>query len=1175
MIFSLENEEKERTGVPNLLGTIKQEVGFVKKFKRVLVANRGEIAIRIIRACKELGIRSVAIYSEEDKNALFRTKADESYQVGIGKGPVEAYLGIGEIIALAKAKGVDAIHPGYGFLSENQEFAKQCHEAGIEFIGPTYEMMGKLGDKIQSKLVAHSVNVPTIPGVDAAIKSNEEAIEYANKIGYPIMLKAAAGGGGRGMRIVRSEKDLLPEFASAQNEARKAFGIEDVFIEKYLEKPKHIEVQILGDKHGNLVHLYERDCSVQRRHQKVVEFTPALCLTDAQREAICADALKIASAVNYQSAGTLEFLVDAQGNHYFIEMNTRIQVEHTVTEMVTGIDLVQAQILIAEGYPLDSKQININSQSDIQTRGYAIQCRVTTEDPENSFAPDTGTLELYRSGAGFGIRLDGGNGVAGAEITPYYDSLLVKVTAFSRTFDDCINKAMRGVEELKVKGVKTNVPFLLNMLNHPTFRAGECDTNFIAENPQLMDVHAGDEREEKVLHFLGNKVVNESKRHISFNVPVVPKIETPKTPLFGTKQILDREGPDGLAKWVLKQKSLLLTDTTMRDAQQSLMATRVRTIDMEKIAPAVSLYGKDLFSLEMWGGATFDVAYRFLKEDPWERLATLRELIPNILFQMLLRGANAVGYKNYPDNVIRSFVRESAAAGIDVFRVFDSLNWIQGMEVAMDEVRKQDKVVEACICYTGDILDESRDKYTLDYYVKMAKELEKRGANILAIKDMTSLLKPMAANRLITELKNNLDIPVHLHTHDTSGNGVATCLMAAMSGVDIIDTAFSSMAGITSQPALNSIVAALENTDRSTGLVLTDLQHISDYWYDVRPVYGEFESDLKAGTAEIYRFEIPGGQYSNLRPQVISFGLEHKFEEVKEMYKTVNDMLGDIVKVTPSSKAVGDMAIFMVQNDLTPDNIYEKAKGMDFPDSIVSYFEGMMGQPEGGFPEKLQKLVLKDKTPITCRPGELLPPEDFEADRELLKKKHGLDATMKDVLSYALYPKVFEDYLDGQKKEGSFRRMGSDIFFHGLAVGETCEVSIGEGQTLVIRLLEIKDADDEGNREVIFKVNGNTRYIKVKDKMATTKASKQSKIMADPDDSSEVGANIPGTVVKVLVSHGEAVTEGQPVAILEAMKMETNIIATKDGVIEKIYVKEGQQVIAGELVVKLADEKAE
>ena len=1145
----------------------------IRKFKRVLVANRGEIAIRILRACKELGIRGVAVYSEEDKNSLFRTKADEAYQIGRGKSPVDAYLSIDGIIELAKAKGVDAIHPGYGFLSENTEFARACEEAGIVFIGPDCVMMDSLGDKVKSKIVAAKVGVPTIPGIAETIPSVEVALEFAEKCGYPVMLKAAAGGGGRGMRIVRSKDELPEQFESARSEARKAFGIDDIFIEKYIERPKHIEVQVLGDNYGNIVHLYERDCSIQRRHQKVVEFTPALSITQEQRERICADAIKIASAVNYRSAGTVEFLVDSDGNHYFIEMNPRIQVEHTVTEMTTGVDIVQSQILIAEGYSLDSEEVNLKSQADIKQNGYAVQCRLTTEDPVNGFAPDTGIITKYISAGGFGIRLDAGNAAVNSEISPYYDSLLVKVTAWARTFKDAVNKAKRALNEMNVKGVKTNRAFLLNVLNHPTFRAGMCDTGFIADNPNLLNISVKEDKELKVLNFLGEKYVN-GNRGIKpeFNIPVFPRIKPAElNSLKGTRQLLEAEGPEGVVKWINSQKKLLITDTTMRDAQQSLMATRVRTVDMEKIAPAVALYAKDLFSLEMWGGATFDTSYRFLKESPWERLETLREAVPNIMFQMLIRGANGVGYKNYPDNVIRRFIKESAKSGIDVFRIFDSLNWIEGIQVSLDEVLNQGKIAEACMCYTGDILDESRDKYSLSYYVNMAKELEKRGAHILGIKDMSGLLKPMAAKKLIEALKNEISIPVHLHTHDTSGNGVATLMMAANAGVDIIDAAFNSMSGLTSQPALNSIVAALEGTERDTGIDVGEIQKISEYWEAVRPVYKEFESDMVTGSAEIYKYEMPGGQYSNLKSQVDSFGLGHKFREVKEMYRTVNQMLGDIVKVTPSSKVVGDMAIFMVQNGLTPENIYDKAADIDFPDSVVSYFEGMMGQPEGGFPERLQKLVLRGKTPVTVRPGSLLPDEDFDAIRDKLQNELGLEGNEQELLSYALYPKVFEDYITSLEKDGSFRLMGSDIFFHGLAEGETCEIKLAEGKQIIVKLTSSsRDTDDEGFKTVIFEVNGNRTAVKIKDKSAAISANSSQIMYADEENPAEIGANIPGNIVKLLVKEGDEVSEKQPVAVVEAMKMETNILAPMKGTVDKIYVEEGQQVKAGELIARLS-----
>lgn len=1139
----------------------------MSEFKRVLVANRGEIAIRIFRACKELGIRTVAIYSNEDKYSLFRTKADEAYLVGENKSPVEAYLNIEEIISLAIKKGVDAIHPGYGFLSENAEFAKKCTEAGIEFIGPTAEMMDKLGDKIKSKIAAHAVGVATIPGFEKDIESVTEAKKLAKECGYPIMLKAAAGGGGRGMRIVRSEDEIGSAFLSAKNEAKKAFGVDIMFMEKYLEKPKHIEVQVLGDKYGNIVHLHERDCSIQRRHQKVVEFTPAFSVKQEIRDEICNDALKIARSVNYRSAGTLEFLVDTKGNHYFIEMNPRVQVEHTITEMITGIDIVQSQILIAEGHRLDSEEIGIESQDSIKPTGFSIQCRITTEDPTNNFAPDTGKIEVYRTSSGNGIRLDGGNGFAGAVISPYYDSLLVKNISWAKSFKDCIRKSIRALEETNISGVKTNIGFLINVLNHPLFLKGECDTSFIDENPDLIDVAPKADEENRVLRFLGEKIVNETKGNKrEYDVPVVPKIIVPEG-LSGTKQILDSQGTAGLVKWINNQEKLLLTDTTMRDANQSLMATRVRTRDMIKIAKPTSVFGKDLFSLEMWGGATFDVAYRFLNESPWERLKQLRRDIPNVLFQMLIRGANAVGYKNYPDNVVREFIKESAESGIDVFRIFDSLNWLKGMEVSIDEVLKSGKVAEACICYTGDILDDRREKYNLKYYVDLAKEIEKTGAHILGIKDMSALLKPHAAFKLIKTLKEEIGMPIHLHTHDTTGNGVATVMMAAQAGVDIVDTAFNSMSGLTSQPALNSVVAALRNTKRDTGIDSYGIQQVSDYWAAVRPVYYKFESELISGSAEIYEYEIPGGQYSNLKPQVESFGLGHKFNEVKQMYKEVNEMVGDIVKVTPSSKMVGDFAIFMVQNGLTKENIYENAAGMAFPDSVVTYFKGMMGQPSGGFPQKLQKLVLKGEKPITCRPGELLEPEHFDKIGKHLKEKYNYEPTMKDKLSYALYPEVFEGYLKYISICGDLSRMGSDIYFHGLSENETCEIEVSKGKRFIIRLVKIGQIDGEGNRTLFFEVDGFRRELKIKDKNSRNIQDIIETKVADLSNKKEIGAPIPGTILSVLVKEGDKVKENDALIVVEAMKMETRVTASVSGTVKAINVKEGQQVSLGELLI--------
>ena len=1139
----------------------------IKKFKKILVANRGEIAIRIFRACRELGIRSVAIYSVEDSLSLFRTKADESYLIGKGKSPLDAYLDIDEIITLALNKNVDAIHPGYGFLAENSEFARKCEEAGITFIGPQPSVMASLGDKIESKKVARAAGVEVIPGTDKAIKSESDAIKYANEAGYPIMLKAAAGGGGRGMRIVRTEDELLPNFRSAKMEASKAFGNDAMFIEKYLENPKHIEVQIFGDKYGNVVHLYERDCSIQRRHQKVIEFTPAFSLDKKTRDNILNDALKIAKSLNYLSAGTVEFLVDKNNNHYFIEVNSRIQVEHTITEMVTGIDLVQSMIYVAEGYPLNSKEINIQNQDSIQLNGYSIQCRITTEDPLNDFAPDTGQITHYRSSSGFGVRLDGGNAYTGAIITPYYDSLLVKVITHARTWKDTISKAIRAIRETKVTGVKTNSSFLLNVLNSSEFKNGTCDTGFISKNPSLFKIKTKPDAELRLMSFIGENIVNNpSKKDRLYNTPIVPEAEDIKK-YEGTKQIFDKLGAKGLSDWILKQNKLLVTDTTMRDAHQSLMATRVRTIDLIKIAQATNNNMKELFSSEMWGGATFDVAYRFLQEDPWDRLIMLRELMPNILLQMLVRGNNTVGYTNYPDNVVKSFIKKSSEHGIDIFRIFDSLNWMENMKLSIDQVLENGKIAEGTMCYTGDILDEYRDKYNLKYYVDLAKELEKSGCHILGIKDMSGLLKPYAARKLVKALKNEISIPIHLHTHDTTGNGVATVLMATEVGVDIADLAINSMSGLTSQPALNSVVAALQNTNRDTGLNLDKIEDISKYWDSVREVYSNFESDLKSGSTEIYKYEIPGGQYSNLKPQVESFGLGYKFKEVKEMFSSVNEMVGDIIKVTPSSKMVGDFAIFMVQNELTPENILEKGTNLDYPDSVKSYFKGMMGQPLGGFPEDLQKMILKGEEPIKVRAGLLLDDEDFEADEVYLNTKYKINPTEEELISFALYPKVFEDYIKASQKNGSLWMMPSHVFFHGLMENETAEIPIDTGKNLIVTLVEIGKLDKEGYRNLTFDINGNRRTIKIEDKNVTSLSIKKDSIdYADPEDEKQIGSSIPGKVVNINVKQGQSVKAGETIMIIEAMKMESNIVANSDGTIHEILVKVDDIVKSGELI---------
>ena len=1136
-----------------------------KEIQKVLVANRGEIAIRIFRACHDLGIHTVAIYSNEDTYSLFRTKADEAYLVGEKKSPLGAYLDIPGIIGLAKRRGVTAIHPGYGFLSENADFARACEENGILFIGPSAKVLGQMGDKLSAKEIALACGVPIIPGCTEPLRDAEDAVEKAVSFGFPVILKAAAGGGGRGMRRCDSPEEVRTAYELVHSEAEKAFGCGDIFMEKYLVEPKHIEVQILADQHGNVYHLGERDCSLQRRYQKVVEFAPAWSVPQETVEALRRDAVKIARSVGYVSAGTVEFLVDKNGGYYFIEMNPRIQVEHTVTEMVTGVDIVRSQILIAAGYPLSHPEIGLNRQEDVRVDGYAIQCRVTTEDPANNFAPDNGKITAYSSSGGFGVRLDGGNADVGTVISPYYDSLLVKVTSWDHNFPAACRKAARAINEVRVRGVKTNIPFVTNILAHPDFVAGRCHTKFIDETPELFDIVDSRDRATRVLRYIAEiQVANPNAERHQYDTPRFPQPQAPLGP--GLKQLLDEKGPKAVSQWVLEQKKLLLTDTTMRDAHQSLLATRMRTRDMVKGADGVADILRDCFSLEMWGGATFDVAYRFLHESPWERLRLLREKIPNIPFQMLLRGSNLVGYANYPDNLVRSFIKEAAERGIDVFRVFDSLNWIPSMEVAMDEVLNQNKLLEATMCYTGDILDPSKDKYTLKYYVDLAKELERRGAHMLAIKDMSGLLKPYAAKKLVSTLKQEIGIPIHLHTHDTTGNQVAALLMAAEAGVDVVDAACAPLAGLTSQPSLDALVAALQGTERDTGLDLRRVQELSNYWADVRLRYESFDHGLKTSTTDIYRYEIPGGQYTNLRPQVESLGLGDRFEEVKEMYKTVNDMLGDPVKVTPSSKVVGDLAIFMVQNDLTPENIVERGKALAFPDSVVSYFKGMMGQPAWGFPEDLQKVVLKGEEPITCRPGKLLPPVDFDQLEQEVRKFRD-DPERKDLISYAMYPKVYEDFCRHRKEYGYITRMGSHVFFNGMALGETNKINIEDGKTLVIKYLGLGDHNDDGTINVQFELNGMRREVAVRDPNASEKT--RQVVQADESDPRQVGASIPGMVSKLHVQPGDTVEENQVLMTIEAMKMETAVTARTAGKVREIRVKEGQAVKAKELLMLL------
>lgn len=1142
----------------------------IRKFKKVMVANRGEIAIRVFRACSELGITTVSVYSKEDRYSAFRAKADESYQLNPDKGPLDAYLDIDTIIKIAKSKNVDAIHPGYGFLSENPEFVKACEDNGIVFIGPTKEIMNAMGDKISSKKMAIEAKVPIIPGVDYALKDLDSVIKIADEIGYPVMLKASNGGGGRGMRIVNCKEDMPREFAEAREESKKAFGDDLIFVEKYLKGPKHIEVQVLGDNYGNVVHLFDRDCSVQRRHQKVVEYAPAFSIPEKTRKIIFDSAIRLCKAVGYRNAGTLEFLVDSDYNPYFIEMNPRIQVEHTVTEEITGIDIVRAQILIAEGYKLSSPEIDIAGQEDLHENGFAIQTRVTTEDPRNNFLPDTGKITVYRSGAGNGIRLDGGNTYTGAEILPYYDSLLVKLIAHDRTFQGAVDKATRALKELRIRGVKTNVPFLTNLIQDETFRKGMCTTTFIEETPSLFQFDRIGDRATKVAEFIGNKIINVNKGPKPvFEDRVLPKYDASKS-VYGAKDEFKKLGPEGFCKKILEAEKLYVTDTTMRDAQQSLMATRMRTKDLAGAARATNAFMQNAFSVEAWGGATYDTAYRFLKESPWRRLALLSERMPNTLIQMLLRASNAVGYSNYPDNVVKEFIRLSGEHGVDVFRIFDSLNWVENMKMPIEEALKTGKIVEGSVCYTGDISNPEETKYTLDYYVSKAKELESLGCHTFAIKDMAGLLKPYAAKELVKALKSEINIPVHLHTHDSTGNGVATVLMAAEAGLDIADLAIESMSSLTSQPSMNSVVEALQGTKRDTGLNMDELNELSQYYARVRRVYKSFESDMDSPRAEIYKYEIPGGQYSNLLAQVTEMGSADEFDEIKELYKQANDLLGNIVKVTPSSKAVGDLAIFMFKNGLTKDNILEAGANLSYPESVVEYFKGMMGQPDGGFPKELQKIVLKGQEPITVRPGSLLPPVDLKALEEKLKSEFDLsqssDIDMEQkVISYALYPKVYEEYCEHLESYNDVSHLESHVYFYGLREGEETVLNMAEGKDIIIKYTGKGSISPDGVRTLLFEVNGQMREIQVLDKNQEVVSDR--KLKADKKNPAHLGSTIPGTVAKIFVKEGDEVTVNMPLMSVEAMKMETTVVSRVAGKVDKIYVAEGDRVSQDDLLV--------
>ncbi|MCA1029925.1 pyruvate carboxylase [Bacillus timonensis] len=1143
----------------------------MKKINKILVANRGEIAIRVFRACTELDIRTVAIYSKEDAGSYHRYKADEAYLVGEGKKPIDAYLDIEGILSIAKMNDVDAIHPGYGFLSENIQFARRCEEEGIIFIGPTSTHLDMFGDKVKARHQAQLANIPVIPGSDGPVSNLEEVVKFGEDHGYPIIIKASLGGGGRGMRIVRSRAGVKESYERAKSEAKAAFGNDEVYVEKFVENPKHIEVQIIGDKDGNIVHLYERDCSVQRRHQKVVEVAPSVSLTEKLRQDICDAAVKLMKNVDYLNAGTVEFLV-ANNQFYFIEVNPRVQVEHTITEMITGIDIVQTQIRVAEGHNLHSNIVSIPLQEDIKTHGYAIQSRVTTEDPLNNFMPDTGKIMAYRTGGGFGVRLDAGNGFQGAVITPYYDSLLVKLSTWALTFEQAASKMVRNLKEFRIRGIKTNIPFLENVIRHKQFLNGEYDTSFIDSSPELFIFPKRKDRGTKMLSYIGTVCVNgfpgvEKQKKPAFSKPRIPILNQKEPIPSGTKQILDKEGPDGLVKWINNQKEVLLTDTTFRDAHQSLLATRFRTHDLKQIAEPTARLLPDLFSLEMWGGATFDVAYRFLKEDPWERLLTLREKAPNILFQMLLRSSNAVGYKNYPDNVIKEFVEKSAHAGIDVFRIFDSLNWVKGMTLAIDSVRQNNKVAEAAICYTGDISDPMRTKYNLEYYTNMAKELEASGAHILAIKDMAGLLKPQSAYELVSTLKESVQIPIHLHTHDTSGNGIYTYARAIEAGVDIVDVAISSMAGLTSQPSANTLYYALEGTERMPKVQIKALEQLSHYWEDVRKYYKDFESGMNAPHTEVYQHEMPGGQYSNLQQQAKGVGLADRWDEVKEMYSRVNQMFGDVVKVTPSSKVVGDMALYMVQNNLIEEDIFERGETLDFPDSVVELFEGYLGQPHGGFPKELQRIILKGREAIEVRPGELLEPVDFSKMREDLYHSLNRQVTSFELISKALYPKVFMDYQKTVEEYGDVSVLDTPTFLYGMRLGEEIEVEIEQGKTLIVKLVSISEAQADGTRVVYFELNGQPREVVVKD--ANVKSTVIKKMKADKTNQTHIGATMPGTVIKVLVEKGEKVNKGDHLMITEAMKMETTVQAPFSGTIKDIHVSNGEAIQTGDLLLEL------
>ncbi|MCS7090734.1 MAG: pyruvate carboxylase [Verrucomicrobiota bacterium] len=1141
---------------------------------KLLAANRSEIAIRIFRAATELGFRTVAIYAQEDRFSIHRFKADEAYMVGEGKGPVGAYLDIEGIVGLAREKGVHLIHPGYGFLSENADFAQACREAGLVFVGPRTELLRLMGDKTAARAVAERVGVPTLPGTPEPVRDRQEALRWARRIGFPLMIKAAFGGGGRGMRMVREASQLEALLGEAQAEAHKAFGNPAVFLERYIPRAKHIEVQILGDQHGHVVHLHERDCSVQRRHQKVIEVAPAVGLDESLRQQICDAALRIAREIRYDNAGTIEFLVDMdRGDWFFIEMNPRIQVEHTVTEVITNIDLVRSQMLVALGRSLFDPEVGIPPQEEIPRNGYAIQCRITTEDPENNFAPDYGRILTYRSAGGFGLRLDGGMGYAGAVITPFYDSLLVKVTAYGRTFEIACQRMDRALREFRIRGVKTNIPFLENVIRHEVFRRGLATTTMIDETPELFRFAPRRDRATKLLTFLGEVIVNGNPQAKGWQPkslprPRVPACDLRQPPPPGTRQLLLDLGPQRFAEWILSQRRVLVTDTTFRDAHQSLLATRLRTYDMERVAGVLARRVPNLFSLEMWGGAKFDTSMRFLYEDPWERLRRLRELVPNICFQMLFRGSNAVGYSNYPDNVVAGFVKHAAAQGIDLFRIFDSLNYLPNLKVAMEAVQETHALCEGAICYTGDILDPRRTKYSLDYYLKLARELRRMGTHILGIKDMAGLCKPFAARALVRALKEEIGLPVHFHTHDTSGIASASVLAAVEAGADIVDLAIAPLSGSTSQPCLNSIVAALQRHPRDTELDLEALNELADYWEAVREFYAPFDTSPRSGSALVYVHEMPGGQYTNLKEQAAAMGLLDRWPEIERTYAEVNQLFGDIVKVTPSSKVVGDMTIFLVSRGLRPADVLKLKPGsLSFPESVVDMLMGGLGQPPGGWPRKLQKIVLGDRKPYRGRPGARLKPIDLEVVRQELTTRLRREVTRDDVFSYLMYPDVFLKFAKTRAAYDDLSVLPTPAFFYGMKPGEEITVDLEPGKTLFIRLISVGPVDEEGKRVVAFELNGMPRQVVVVDKSVQPKVKSRPK--ADPSDPWQVGAPIPGVITALPISVGMTVRKGDRLLALEAMKMQTTVQAPQDAEVAEILVASGDVVEAKDLLVRL------